>query len=437
MASFAEYGFNKSHSAAYAVVTMRTAYLKAHYPAEFMAAVLSSEIADTDKIALYISGCREMGIPVLPPDVNKSDVLFTVENGAIRFGLSAVKGVGAGGIKSLVEARRSGGPFKSFSDLTRRVSPQETGSRAIEALVKAGAMSAFGLTISQLLAMAPDVLKVGQQSHKERAAGQTTFFDLLGSEAQDIVEIDIAPPNIKEFPENELVKMEKEVLGFYLTNDPFKAYIPLAGIFCTHSLEDCKNTTDGTISRTAGMLTGFKKHSTKKGDVMAFLSLEAENNALEVTVFPKVYEQVAARLIADEVFFTVIRTQYLLDEPKFNAEAMFTLRDLNEENFSEIVLTISPERAKREIYEKILDLFRRFPGKIPVKIEINTREGEKVVIAPPSRLRIELCPDLAAELQALCGEKSVRGVFPALDKIAAGKENGRNGYARARSNGGE
>ncbi|MFZ5950707.1 MAG: DNA polymerase III subunit alpha, partial [Candidatus Rifleibacteriota bacterium] len=291
MASFAEYGFNKSHSAAYALITFRTAYLKAHYPVEFMAAVLSSELNDTDKIAEYIDECRTMGIEILPPDVNVSNGLFKVENGKIHYGLSALKGVGGGAVESIEKVRAEGGPYKSLSDFTRRVDSKHVNARVVDALIKAGAFNPFGLKKRQLVEMTSEALKAGQSAQKERESGQTTFFDLFGDAAEGLGTHDIKPPDVPEFTEKELLTYEKEVYGFYLTGDPFKSVAPLGRIFSSIALPRLAEAGDGQTFRIAGILTGMKRHITKKGDGMAFLNVEADNTAIDVTLFPKAYEQ--------------------------------------------------------------------------------------------------------------------------------------------------
>ncbi|PKL42094.1 MAG: DNA polymerase III subunit alpha [Candidatus Riflebacteria bacterium HGW-Riflebacteria-1] len=417
MAGFAEYGFNKSHSAAYAVITYRTAYLKAHYPVEFMAAVLSAEISNTDKIAEYVDECRTMGIEIHPPDVNISEALFKVDNGRIHFGMSGIKGVGAGAVESIVKQRQKDGPFKSLGDFTRRIDTRQVNSRVIDALIKAGAFDSFGLKKSQLIAMAVEALKSGQSVQKNRSSGQITFFDVFGEEAEGMGDIELTPPEIPELTEKELLTSEKEVFGFYLTGDPFNAVAPLGRVFSTHTLSGILDAGEGKICRIAGILTAYKRHITKKGDYMAFLTIEADNAALDVTLFPKSYQEYHHRLTIDEPMFMVVQTQLVDGTVKVNAEKILTLDDFNEEGFSKITLIVPPSVAMRENYQKLLGVLQKNPGSTPFLLRINSPEGPKVLLKPPARFRVNLNANLIKSWEKICGRNALKIEFPLLDAI--------------------
>lgn len=415
MAGFAEYGFNKSHSAAYAVVTYRTAYLKAHYPVEFMAAVLSSEISDTDKIAEYVDECRTMGIEIVPPDINSSEGLFKVDEGKIRFGMSGIKGVGAGAVESIVLQRENEGPYKSLGDFTRRVNTGQVNSRVIDALIKAGAFDAFGLKKSQLLAMAGEALKTGQSVQKSRNAGQITFFDVFGEEAEGMGNIELTPPDIPELSEKELLNSEKEVFGFYLTGDPFNSVAPLGRLFSTHSLSGISEAGEGKICRIAGILTGYKRHITKKGDYMAFLTIEADNAALDVTLFPRAYQDYHHLLKIDEPLFMVVQTQLVDGTVKVNIEKLVTLEDFNEEGFSKIIFLVPQSQANHENYQKLLSVLQKSPGPTPFMMRLHAAEGQKVLLKPPARFRINLNPGLIKAWEKICGRNSIKAEFPLIE----------------------
>ncbi|HNW35457.1 MAG TPA: DNA polymerase III subunit alpha, partial [Candidatus Ozemobacteraceae bacterium] len=426
MASFGEYGFNKSHSAAYAVVTYNTAFLKAHYPKEFMAAVLSSEINDTDKIAEYIDECEEMEIKILQPDVNKSHVLYTVESDGIRYGLAAIKGCGTAAIEGIVAARNSGGPFKSMSDLTRRVDTKLLNSRVLESLVKAGALDSFGWRRSQLLAMVGDSLKSGQKVQKDKSAGQTTFFDLLGSDAEDVLEAEPPPPDIPEMGERERLTAEKEALGFYLTGDPFSEVAPIGRLFSTRGLGQFEAAGEG-VYRIAAMLTGLKRITTQKGDVMAFLAMEADNEALDVTVFPKLYSEASKNLIVEDPLFMVVRSELKGDEIKVNAEQILTLADLNRDGAAALTFSIPPQAANKETYDQLMKLLRANPGLIPFKLKVSTPDKDCITIQPKSGFRVSLAPALIKGWEEICGKQSVSAEFFG---ITDGRRNGKNGAWR-------
>jgi DNA polymerase-3 subunit alpha len=282
VAPFAGYGFNKSHSAAYAMITYQTAYLKAHYPVEFMAALLTSEAENTDKVVRYISECRDMGIEVLPPDVNQSDRQFTVAGTGIRFGLAAVKNVGESAIESVIAIRGEGGPFASLSDFCRRVDLRKVNRRVIEGLIKCGAFDGAGARRSQLMEGLDAAMESAQAIQRDRAHGQTNLFGTLDPvEGPDL-------PDVEEWPENELLALEKESLGFYITGHP------LAGVAkdlerLTTGSGDLPHVTDGKDVRVGGLVTALKNHRSKKGEAMAFATVEDLQGFVEVVVFPNVY----------------------------------------------------------------------------------------------------------------------------------------------------
>ncbi len=447
MAGFAEYGFNKSHSAAYAVVTYRTAYMKAHYPAEFMASCLTSETDDTDKIAEYVDECRALGIEVLPPDVNHSFGDFKVEDKKIRYGLSGLKGVGSGPVEAIVEARKKGGLFKDLGDFLQRIDSDQINVRVLDALVKSGAFDCFGLKKSQLLQMCEEGLKQTQVQRKAKNSGQSTFFDLLGDEAEGMGNIDIKVPNVPEFSDKELLQGEKEVFGYYFVGNPYEPVAPIGKVFSTTPLtnlakyakkaadnegeeneagEDADLTGfDGSSFRVSGIMTSMKKVITKKGDTMAFITLEANNAQLEVTIFPKTYEESGSKLQIDEPLFMIIRTQVMDGVLKANAEKVFALEDMDQESFTKLAFKIPKEYSSKKYYEELLEVLRRNPGQIPFTISVTTKDDKKVMLKPPSKFRVSLNPVLIKEWERICGHNTLKIDFPNLDSYTQ-----RSGYKR-------
>ena len=280
MAYFAGYGFNKSHSAAYAFLAYQTAYLKAHYPVEFMAALLSSVMGSADKVTVYIEECRRLGIEVLPPDVNESLIDFTVQEGKIRFGLAAVKNVGTGAINSILEAR-SEGPFDSLEDFCQRVDLRQVNRRVLESLIRCGAFSSVGTYRSRLLYMLDTAMESGQRVQEDRRKGQLSLFDFEAIDSQAIVE-----PNIPEFSQEDLLAMEKESLGFYISGHPLDKYrLLLSGLVTP--IAGLSELQDGSLIKVGGIITNLKRTTTKKGDIMAYFSMEDTSGSIEVLVFPK------------------------------------------------------------------------------------------------------------------------------------------------------
>jgi DNA polymerase III subunit alpha len=292
MAPFAGYAFNKSHAAAYAVVAYQTAYFKANYPVEFMAALLSSEMGDTDKIVKYIEECRAMGIQIQPPDVNCSSVRFSVAGDTIRFGLAAIKNVGEGAIEAILAARAAGGGFDSLLDFCARVDLRLLNRRVIESLVKAGAFDSLGLTRAHLLGGLDAALESGQRQQRDRDEGQVSLFDLGGGPSAPAA----ATPTLPEWDTDQRLAYEKEVLGFYISGHPLARYRPLIEPLGITPTGDLTTRSVGARVALVGQVGAIKEIPTKSGDRMAFVTLEDMDGSVELTVFPTVFRTAGALL---------------------------------------------------------------------------------------------------------------------------------------------
>jgi len=294
MEKFAGYGFNKSHAAAYALIAYQTAYFKANYPVEFMAALLTSEMGDTDKIVKYVEECRAMGLHVEPPDVNASQVRFSVAGDTIRFGLAAIKNVGEAAMESILRTRAEAGPFTNLEDFCARVDLRLVNRRVVESLVKAGAFDSLGLTRAHLLAHCDAALDAGQRQQRDRAEGQGSFFDLMGAPGA-------APrpepvQTVPEWESDQRLAYEKEVLGFYVSGHPlarFADVIESLGITTSTELATLRH---GARVRLFGHVAALKETATKSGNRMAFATLEDMAGAVEVTIFPEPFRTGAALL---------------------------------------------------------------------------------------------------------------------------------------------
>jgi DNA polymerase-3 subunit alpha len=298
MEKFAGYGFNKSHAAAYALVAYQTAYFKANYPVEFMAALLTSEMGDTDKIVKYIDECRVMAIPVHAPDVNASGVRFTVDGSAIRFGLAAIKNVGEAAMESILKTRAEAGAFQTLDDFCVRVDLRLVNRRVIESLIKAGAFDSLGLTRAHLLAHLDGALDAGQRQQRERAEGQGSFFDLLPAGAA--VPAVASAALVEEWDDDQRLAYEKEVLGFYVSGHPLARFVSLVESLDVTSTADLGAKSHGARVRLLGHAVGLKETATKSGNRMAFFTLEDMHGTVEVTVFPEPYKAAAPALRARE-----------------------------------------------------------------------------------------------------------------------------------------
>jgi DNA polymerase-3 subunit alpha len=281
MSKFAEYGFNKSHSAAYALIAYQTAFLKTHYPIEFMAASLTSEVQNADKIVKYIAECREMDIPILPPDVNESHKNFTVLGNQIRFGLAAVKNVGETAIETILTEREARGKFQSLFDFCKRVDLRKVNRRVIESLIKCGAFDFSKAYRSQMLTVLEDILAHSQRKKEE---AQLNMLIPLVKETEDRY------PEIDEFPENQLITFEKETIGFYISRHPLSRYHEEIKKYTKEDTSTLSRLQNGAEVKICGLVSGLKEIVTKKGDRMAFLSLEDMKGFIEVILFPEIFK---------------------------------------------------------------------------------------------------------------------------------------------------
>ena len=318
---FANYAFNKAHAVCYAVVSFRTAYLKCHYPREYMAALLTSVLDSSDKISEYIQAAREMGISVLPPDVNESYDSFSVSGRDIRFGLAAVKGVGRSFMKQLVEEREAGGLFTSFQDFCERMYDRELNRRALESLIKAGAFDSMGYRRSQLIKIVNAVVDAIAQSRRKNIEGQMDLFGMGNDAVQDT---QIALPDIPEVSKRELLSMEKETTGLYLSGHPMDEYRELAQKASAASIrriiddlsgENASPTyKDGMTVRLACVITAVRLKSTKNGSMMAYVTVEDESASIELVVFPRSLQQCGAYLTEDSAVLLTGRIDAREDE---------------------------------------------------------------------------------------------------------------------------
>jgi DNA polymerase-3 subunit alpha len=284
MSKFAEYGFNKSHSAAYALIAYQTAFLKSHYPMEFMAASLTSEVQNPDKMVKYIAECREMGIDILPPDINESYKNFTVCGRQIRFGLAGVKNVGDAAVDAILLEREEGGPFKSLFDFCKRVDTRKVNRRVIESLIKCGAFDFSKAYRSQMLTSLDEFLARSQSAQRKREEAQLNMWTPI------LKETDETYPEIDEFPENQLVTFEKETIGFYISRHPLSRYQEEIKKYTSEDTSTLSSLPNGSEVKICGLVNGLKEIVTKKGDRMAFLNLEDMKGFVEVILFPDVFK---------------------------------------------------------------------------------------------------------------------------------------------------
>ena len=321
-----DYSFNKSHAACYGLIAYRTAYLKANWPAEYMAALISSVMNTKDRVPFYVAACDEMGIEVEPPDVNVSAEDFRVVEGKIRFGLNAVKNVGESAVRSILAAREEGGPFPSIWDFCERVDPQQVNKRALESLVKSGALDSTGATRRGMLDVLEDALASGGRLIADRLAGQSSIFDLGEEAEQGDRRAHHRPIPAEEFEKRELLALEKESLGLYVSEHPLDSVRDQLRRKTDCRLADVERRRDGEVVTVGGIVSAIKQLTTKKGDPMVFLRLDDLSGSLETVVFNSVYAAARELLEADRVLVVKGRVDHKEGETKLIAHGDRALR---------------------------------------------------------------------------------------------------------------
>jgi DNA polymerase-3 subunit alpha len=396
METFGGYGFNKSHSAAYALITYQTAYLKAHYPLDFMVALMTSKMGNSTEITKCIAECREKGIVVLPPDVNLSQLDFTVVEDKIRFGMAAVKNVGAGAIESIMEARNKEGPFKSLIDFSGRVDLRRVNRRVVESLIKCGAFDSLGVGRARLMAFLADALDVGGQRQKDQAENQFSLFSMAGDSGMTLPEIE--PPMVEEWREREKLSYEKEILGFYITGHPLTRYaesLPDLKIIDIQSLSDHE---DKENVRLAGMVSALKEINSKKGERMAFATVEDLTGSCEVIIFSDIYRKSSALLKEEGPLW--IAGGITKDEKgsKVIANEILSLAEAEEKMAQQAVIKIPVDCLTREQILALSGVLQSHVGACPVQLcaclpdksQVLLNLPEERHVRPSSRFRREL-----------------------------------------------
>ena len=363
---FADYGFNKSHSAAYGLLAWQTAYLKAHYPVEFMAGVLTSIMDKTDKIPVYIQLCRQMGIKILPPDINSSAATFGIEDGAIRFGLAAVRNVGENAIVSMERVRAEGGKFRSLVDFCARVDMRAVNKRALESLIKCGAFDSIGTERNQLLASLDAAMQDAARRQRDVLSGQGGLFgeETMEEVQQIAVSADVPPSTARE-----RLTWEKDATGFYITGHPLDDYSDTLSALL--SIGEIPNTVrkDRQLVRIGGILTSTKRFTTKKGDTMLFAELEDFSGKIEVTVFPRVFYAHVSALEPDAIIVVEGRVDTTGEEPKLLAEEIWRMNEYR----SSFYLIPQTNADRRTLWTAMQEIFAAHPGDHPVYVQSEGR----------------------------------------------------------------
>ncbi len=459
MIDFASYAFNKSHAAAYAVVAYQTAWLKHYYPVEFMAATLNSFLGSAERVSHYVHECKKMGIDVLPPDVNESDVMFTVVKGKIRFGMAAVKNVGESAVGELIKERIEKGLFKGFGDFCERIGPRDFNKRCVESLIKCGAFDSFGVYRAKLMAVYEKLLEGAQQSRKSKVDGQLSLFEIPG-DLKDMTPEE-SYPELNEFTPRMLLAMEKEMLGLYVSGHPLKEYekeleeqvslysydlgdSPAEGIDTLEGslAQDAKNLADGMLVTVGGIITEKKTKTTKSNNLMAFITLEDLFGSMEIIVFPTILTRYSALLVNENAVFIDGRIsikeeeqpkiicdsvrpirrreaaaadsggngrgqQYKRTSPQYGASKRDGIPQADGKERSDKIFVKSDEPLDSEIMKSTVSLVKYFSGNTPICFCSPDSVGN-ITKTKMEEYRVDLCETLHRELIERFGEENVK-----------------------------
>ena len=393
---FSGYGFNRSHSAAYALISYRTAYLKANFPVEFMTALLTSEKENTDKVVEYVKECYQMGITVSNPTVNESFSKFAVESDtAIRFGLLAVKNVGRGAIDSIVEVRQKDGNFVSLEDFCERVDLRLVNRKVIESLLKCGAMDSFGFRRSQMMTVLQECLDQSAKTHRDKDSGQLSFFD------SGFKRFSVKIPDINEWPEIQLLAFEKDILGFYISGHPLVRYEHLLKRFSSCSIAQLSERRDSEDICIVGLINKIKLTTTRaKAEKMAILKVEDLGGMVEVLVFPNTYKQVSRNIVGNNVVMIKGKLSLREDTPKILASNIIAI----DEAYRLITaINIDLGGLKEHILTSLKEKLALSPGKVPVYLHVDTDSNRKLKILVSQDLFVQPRPELFNDIEDLLG----------------------------------
>ena len=403
---FAEYGFNKSHSAAYAMISYRTAYLKSNYPEEYMTALLACE-DKTDKIPIYIDESMKMGIKILPPDVNESYSNFTLVGMNIRFGLSAVKNVGESAVRSIIQARKKVGRFESIYSFTENVETRAVNRKVIESLIKCGAFDTTGLHRSQLMSILDNALDVAGSIQKDRDRGQMSFFGEFDVEEsfrktfQDV-------PDIGEWEENQLLANEKELLGFYVTKHPLSSCQRALNTYSTCSIKRLPSRRDGEEVLIGGMITKIRNTVTKaKGEKMAIVGFEDLTGSCDILVFPRTYEKVSDKLINDTIVFMKGSVDIKDETPKIIANDIVAPEDVKAEFTKGILVNVSTTGLDDYFLESFKKVLSDHKGEVPVFVNFVEASGRRTRVALSREFNVSADEPLIDDIEKIIGKDCV------------------------------
>ncbi|MFQ6116004.1 MAG: OB-fold nucleic acid binding domain-containing protein, partial [bacterium] len=403
MDRFAGYGFVKPHSTCYALIAFQTAYLKRHYPAEFMAATLSSEMGSTNRVVILIEECRRMGIDVLPPDVNESFADFVVTDKGIRFGLGAVKNVGKHAIDSIVKSREQDGPFKNIFEFCERVDARLVNKKVLESLIQAGAMDSLDGHRAQKLEAVEMAINFAQTSQAMKLKRQTSIFDV-----DETASLPYPPlPLVPQWSSNESLAREKEMLGFYVSGHPLSRFEKEVKTFATVTLEALDTIPDGSPVKVCGIITECKTVVDRKSNQMAFFTLEDFYGTAEVIAFSKIYESYRDLIQPDSMIFISGRTNSREDEEtKILCDQVVPLSEIWEHYGKNLHLTMDASGVDDPMLSQVTEILEQNPGDCNLFINLKIPEAKQQVIRS-KKLKVNPAPEVIFKLRDILGRENV------------------------------
>jgi DNA polymerase-3 subunit alpha len=414
METFARYGFNKSHSAAYAMVSYQTAYLKTHYPVEFMAALMTSEMGDTDKVIKNLAECRDKGIEVLAPDINESRSDFTPVGGKIRFGLAAVKNVGEKAVEVILRSRESEGAFDSLFDFCRRVDLTAVNRRVIENLIKCGAFDSTGVSRARMTAALDEAIRGGQAYQRDQQSNQIDIFAMLGTPAKGGKRAGDLYPQAKEWSQQESLAFEKEALGFYITGHPLDKYDRVIKKITGGTIAALKEKAAPGDIKLGGVVSALKLRNTKKGDRYASFNLEDKSGFIEVIAWPDVYRKCSEVLGSEEPIFVKGRLEVGEERMQIIANEISPLAEVARKtrangkangNGEKLHLYARESEVSPDDFVRLRDTLLGFPGACTVFLHLFTDNEVETVIELPEQVRVASTPELEESVSKLLGSR--------------------------------
>ncbi len=405
MEHFAGYGFNKSHSAAYALIAYRTAYLKAHYPVHFMAALLTSEKENTDKIVKYINECREIGIQVFPPDINSSDLDFTVEGEHIRFGLAAIKNVGEGAIRSILDARQRLKRFDSLFKFCAEVDLRLVNKRVLESLIKSGSFDSLGYKRSQLFAIIDKAMETAQKIAADRESGQQSLFGLaiIGSASGKT-----PLPDLEEWSDDVLLSYEKETLGFYITGHPLNDYIEELREFCSHTTATLSDVSHGQEVTMGGVITSLRRRKTRRGDLMASFILEDLQGFADVLVLPERYRHSQNILENDVPVFLKGKAEFDEEKIKILMGEIIPLDKVREKIADSVLIKVMTTGIDEDIMNPLRAILEKHRGSCPLHFSLVYPQEYQVLLEASTQHRVTPSKEFINDIEELLGKGSIK-----------------------------